>query len=149
MLRDLISHVKTAILFCKTLTATETPSNGIDLKGFGSCLIQCAIGAVTNIANSPQPSWTFKLEESDDDSTYSAVTTDDVLLTYGNNDGAISSGVFATIDYAAEDDTVYTIGYIGTKRYVRVVATAANTPGATPISVVCTLGALQKPQADA
>jgi hypothetical protein len=149
MLRDAISHSKNELHFCKSLTATETPSTGVDLKGFNSATIIAAIGTITNIANSPVPSWTLKLEESDSAATgFSAVAEADMLLDYGNNDGSVTTGVWATIDAAAEDDKIYTCGYIGTKRYIRVIATAADTPGATPVTVVIQKGALQKPQDD-
>jgi hypothetical protein len=45
-----------------------------------------------------------------------------------------------TIDGVSEDDEAYRVGYIGTKRYVRVVAIAANAPGNTPLSVLAVLG---------
>jgi hypothetical protein len=149
MLKDRLSQAKNEKHFCKTVTATETPSTGVDLKGFSAATVICTVGAVTNIANSPQPSWKLSLEESDSASTgFTSVDDDDALTTYGNNDGSLSSGIFATIDAADEDDAVYTVGYIGTKRYIRVVATAANTPGATPISVVVQKESMQKPQDD-
>lgn len=140
-MRDLISNVKTVPHFTKTLSATETPTNGVDISGFGSVLVQVAIGTITNIANSPKPSWNFALQESDTiNADFAAVGSDDVILANGRNNGSISSGIFATVDAAAEDDTTYTVGYIGSKRYLRVVATAANTPGATPISINFVLG---------
>lgn len=142
--RDLHSNVKAVSHIIGTLTATETPANGVDLAGFGSSEFIIHVGEVTNIANSPQPSWAFKLQESDDDSDYSDVTNaNDVLVGSAKSPVTApnaSTGVFLTVDAAAEDDQVYRVGYIGTKRYARVVATAANTPGATPISVVAVLG---------
>jgi len=147
-MRDALAAVKNELLFCKTLTATETPTTGVDLQGFNSATVVCAVGTITNVANSPQPSWTLTLQESDDDSTYTSVASADANVTYGNNDGAIASGVFATIDAAAEDDAIYTCSYVGDARYIRVVATAANTPGATPIFVGVIKGALQQPQDD-
>lgn len=146
MLRDMISHVKNTLHFAGTYSSTKTPTNGIDLTGYSSCTILCAIGAMTN---SGSGQWTFTLQESDSQSSgFSTVGSADVLLDYGLNDGSISSGVFATVDAASEDEAVYTIGYIGSKRYVRVVATAANTPGNTAITCAMALGALQKPQDD-
>ena len=148
MLKDLISNIKTVFQWGGSKTASHEPTTGQDLKGIRSAVFACSIGAVTNIANSPQPSWTFALEESDDNSTFADVAEADVLLDYGRNDGAIASGIFATINAAAEDDLTYTIGYIGTKRYVRVVATAANTPGATPIVVNAIMEAMINPVDD-
>ena len=117
-----------------TVSTTQTPTNGVDLQGLASAEIVVDIGAVTNIANSPQPSWTFALQHSDTvNSGFAAVEATDAVLPDGAALGA--NGVFATVDDAAEDDAIYRIGYIGNKRYVRVVATAANTPGNTPICV--------------
>ena len=150
MLKDLISNVKSVYHWGGVKTATVTPSTGVDLKGYRSALVLCSIGAITNVANSPQPSWTFALQESDtSNASFTNVATADVILSNGRNDGSITSGVFATVDAAAEDANTSTIGYIGTKRYIRVVATAANTPGNTAIAVNIVLGAMQAPVADA
>lgn len=117
------------------VSSTQTPSNGVDLQDLHTAEIVVDIGTVTNIANSPQPSWTFALQHSDTvNSDFEAVESTDVVLPDGDSLGA--SGVFATVDAAAEDDAIYRVGYVGAKRYVRVVATAANTPGSTPIAVV-------------
>ncbi len=148
MLRDRISHAKHELMFADTLSATNDP-DGVDLKGFSAATVICSVGEITNIANSPTPSWTLKLQESDSASSgFSDVDEGDMLLDYGNNDGEATDGVFATIDAADEDDTNYTVGYIGTSRYIRVVATAADTPGDTPIAVTVVKESMQKPQAD-
>ena len=115
-------------------TTTQTPSTGVDVKTLKTAEVIVDIGTVTNIANSPQPSWAFALQHSDtSNASFTAVESTDVVLPDGGALGA--SGLFATVDAAAEDDAVYRIGYVGGKRYIRVVATAANTPGSTPIGV--------------
>jgi len=115
-------------------TTTQTPSTGVDVKTLKTAEVIVDIGTVTNIANSPQPSWAFALQHSDaSNASFTAVESADVVLPDGGTLGA--SGLFATVDAAAEDDAVYRIGYVGGKRYIRVVATAANTPGSTPIGV--------------
>lgn len=116
-------------------TTTQTPANGVDVKGLKTAEIIVEIGTITNIANSPTPSWAFALQHSDTvNSGFAAVESTDVVMPGGAALGA--SGVFATVDAAAEDDAVYRVGYVGGKRYVRVVATAAATPGSTPIAVL-------------
>ncbi len=136
-------------------TATVTPSSGVDLRDFVDGVdVLIHVGVVTNIANSPQPSWTFHFEESDSVSSgFTAVTNSDDVDIEGSLTPVTtpdsSTGVFLTIDAAAEDDNTYRVGYLGSKRYLRVVATAANTPGSTPI-VVLILGVPRlKPGADA
>lgn len=115
-------------------TTTQTPSNGVDVKPLKTAEVVVDIGAITNIANSPAPSWAFALQHSDSvSSDFAAVESTDVVMPDGGTLGA--SGQFALVNAAAEDDTVYRVGYVGGKRYIRVVATAANTPGSTPIGV--------------
>ncbi len=145
MRRDLHSNIKTVSHIIGTVSTTQTPANGVDLKGFNSAEFLIHIGTVANIANSPQPSWAFKLQESDSAaSDFTDVVDSDVVLKDSAQSPVSapdsSTGVFLTVDDAAEDDTVYRVGYIGNKRYVRVVGTAANTPGNTPLSVLAILG---------
>lgn len=145
--RDLHSSIKVVQhVAAQAITATNTPSSGVDLRGFDAAEFLISVGTITNIANSPQPSWTFKLQESDSESTGFADVTDSNDVLVGSAASPVttpdsSTGVFLTIDAASEDATTYRIGYRGSKRYVRVVATAANTPGSTPYSVVAVLGA--------
>ena len=146
MRRDLHSNIKAVQhIAAAVVTATQTPAAGVDLQGFSSAEFVISIGAVANIAASPQPSWAFKLQESDaSGSGFTDVTeSGDVLVGSAKSPVAApdsSTGVFLTVDAAAEDDQVYRVGYIGNKRYVRVVATAANTPGDTPLAVLAILG---------
>lgn len=153
--RDLHSNIKVVQhVAAQAITATNTPSNGVDLQGFESAEFLIAVGTVTNIANSPQPSWTFKLQESDSQSSGFTDVTDSNAVLVGSAASPVaapnsSTGVFLTIDAASEDAATYRVGYVGSKRYVRVVATAANTPGSTPYAVVAVLGdAHQTPTSD-
>lgn len=143
--RDLHSHIKVVThVAAQAITATNTPSTGVDTKGFDAVEMLISVGAITNIAASPQPSWTFKLQDSDSASADFVDVTDSSLVLVGSALSPVaapnsSTGVFLTIDAAAEDDKTYRVGYVGAKRYVRVVATAANTPGSTPYGVVAVL----------
>ena len=154
-MRDLHSQIKVVThVAAQAITTTNTPASGVDRAGFNMMEFIISVGTITNIANSPQPSWAFKLQESDSASaSFTDVTDSDTVLVGSAASPATtpnsSTGVFLTIDEASEDATHYRIGYIGLKRYVRVIATAANTPGSTPYSVVCVLGEpSQRPTAD-
>lgn len=146
IMRDLHSNIKAVQHVAAALkTATDTPSNGIDRSGFSSLEFLIAIGAVTNIANSPQPTWAFKLQESDSISSGFTDVVDANMVLVGSAKSPVaapnsSTGVFLTVDDAAEDAQVYRIGYIGNKRYVRVISTAVNTPGNTPLAIIAILG---------
>lgn len=144
--RDLHSNIEMKQLLAAALQTATGNSSSVDTQGADSVEFLISVGTVTNIANSPQPSWTFKLQDSDDDSIFVDVTNDDLVLV-GSALSPVaapnsSTGVFLTIDAAAEDAKTYRVGYVGGKRYVRVVRTAANTPGNTPMSILALLGHL-------
>lgn len=143
--RDMHSNMKAVQhLSAAVYTTTQTPSNGVDLDGFAGAEFEISIGVIANVANSPQPSWAFKLQHSDSQSSDFEDVTEAADVLVGSAASPVttpnsSTGVFLTVDAAAEDDAVYRIGYIGPKRYVRAVATPANTPGNTPLSIVANL----------
>jgi len=123
----------TAMIGGGAFTVTQTPANGIDISTAHKADIVAYVGEVPNIAGSPIGSWTLTLEHSDTiNAGFAAVADTDVALEDG---GSIANGVYATIDDAAKDDAYFRIGYIGAKKYVRVVATAVGAPDATAIIV--------------
>ncbi len=153
--RDFHSSVKAVQhLAAAAYTTTQTPSSGVDTRGFESVEFVIGIGAVTSISGSPQSTWTFKLQDSDSESSNFSDVTDSSLVLTGSAASPVtapdsSTGVFLTIDADTEDSKSYRVGYVGSKRYVRVVATAANSPGSTPLYVVALLGhAALAPTAD-
>ncbi len=63
------------------------------------------------------------------DSGYTDVAATDIV---GGNGGA--NGQFALIDAAAEDDVVVSVAYIGSKRWIRVIANfTGTTTGGQPV----------------
>ena len=131
-MRDL----KSGLAFDESLNAivkdADTNCTAIDQQGFSS---------VTHIVNVGAPGITFstsnkidiKLEDSDDNSSFSAVTAN-TSVTGGTVD---SNGVFQTIDANGDCNKVYAIGYVGGKRYSRVVLNYSGTHGTgTVVGVV-------------
>lgn len=145
--RDLHSNLKSVShLLPAVYTTTQTPPNGVDLEGFSGCEFVIHVGAVADLAASPQGdgSWTFKLQESQDDSTFTDVTEADDLLV-GSAASPVrapnaSTGVFLTLDAPTHQNKVYRVGYIGTKRYVKIVGTAVSAPGDSWLAAVAILG---------
>jgi hypothetical protein len=91
-------------------TATEDPANGVDLAGYESGTVELNVGVWTD------GTFAFEVQESDDDSTYTAVDDADLM------------GSEPTIDAADEDLVIHLIGYKGGKRYIKVVCTVTGTP---------------------
>jgi len=102
----------------------DTNCTGVDSNGFS---------AVTHVVNVGAPGITYsssnkveiELEHSDDNSTFTDVTsnTDVVGGTVGTN------GLWQTIDANGDCNAVYAIGYVGGKRYSRVVLNYSGTHG--------------------
>lgn len=81
---------------------------GVDLQGFASAMAIIALGGWTDGTHS------FELQESDDNSDYSAVADADL------------QGTEPVMDAGDEDLVVHRIGYQGSKRYIRVSVTVAS-----------------------
>ncbi len=103
-------------------TATAT-TQACDLKGFNGAMIIAPIGATSDTL-SGSVYWTFTITHSDDDSSYSTVTSNNDV-TGGSLDS--STNGWLKLDLAGECQQVYGIGYVGGKRYIKVVCTKTGT----------------------
>lgn len=134
-MKDLHSNIAVATLVgAATLAADNTPA-AVDLLGYGAAEILLAIGA-GGITFSGTNKVEFKLTHSDDDSTYSDVTTDDMLGVTVASGGIIKSLIAAHAAAAS-----YRFGYKGGKRYLKLLADFSGTHGTgTPIAALVVKG---------
>lgn len=101
--RDLKSNIDLAqSIVPQVLSATGTGST-VDLRGYDSAVAEISAGAVAGAGD-----FTPKMQESDDDSSWSDVAAADL------------HGSFDTI---IAQNTIKRVGYAGAKRYVRIVIT--------------------------
>ncbi|PNX52013.1 MAG: hypothetical protein BV456_01045 [Thermoplasmata archaeon M8B2D] len=118
-------------LLTPALYTTSQNVNSLDHKGYktNSHMINVGIDATLSGVNN----WTFKLQESDDNSVWNDVTDLECLSIVNN--GILQSGVSnVVIDDPTEDDAIVEFEYRGLKRYSRIVATVAGTVN-TPLSI--------------
>jgi len=125
------------------LSADNTPA-AIDLLGFAAATLILAIGAggITFTATNKVE---FVLTHSEDGDTYTAVTDDD-LVKDALAPATVENGIVRALTSAHADPTLQTIGYVGGRRYLKLLADFSGTHGTgTPIaaSVVRGLGALR------
>ena len=130
-------------------TTTQTPADGagIDQKGFDSLMFAILVGAVADLAASPQGdgSWTFKAQEADSDvnASYADITDSSRILVTGAKSPVAapnsSTGVFLTLNDPGHQNNVYHVGVISSKRYVRIISTAVSTPGASLLGIIAIL----------
>lgn len=133
-MRDLANSIAVVESLAPAVRTTDANGTGVDLQGFQSATVIAHIGAEGDTLASDLKI-DLKLEHSDDDQTFTAVAQADVV------EATIADGgIFYTAD-AAADVGVATVGYVGGKRYVRVVSdlTGTHTNG-TPTSAVVVKG---------
>lgn len=119
MQRELVNRVNAAAAVEPQSAAAINGAN-VDLEGYESCTIL----ARHDGGGSADGQYDFKLQEADDDGTGSPDTWSDVAA--GDLIGSFSE------DFQADAAQLDTVGYIGNKRWVRVVVvedTAATTAG--------------------
>jgi len=130
--KDLANNLLMTQVLDPATTSATVNTAGLDMKGATGGMINVLIGESGDTLSSTVK-WDLILQDSDDNSSFSAVTSN-TDVSFADVD---SSGIFATIDAAAEDDASYAIGYNGAKRYVRVACTKTGThSNGTPIGAV-------------
>jgi len=113
---DLKNRVSVVNSMSAAAYTTVTNGASADLAGYEGALVIYHIGA----SGGDQ---VFKMQESDNDSTFTNVTASD------------QSTTLVAID-TTNDDTIYTAAYLGRKRYLRVALTTYGTSLAAACSIV-------------
>lgn len=129
-MRDLYHNILSTQVLSPAVATTVKTSSTIDLQGHNSASVLFSIGQSGDTL-SGSVLWTLKMQHSDDDSSYSDVTAADV-----------SNGTTAiVINDGTLDETVYSMGYIGSKRYLKGIATPTGThTNGTPIGMIALRG---------
>jgi hypothetical protein len=99
----------------------------IDRQGFGSVEFLIATGSLAD----SDAEFTVLVQDGDDSGLSDAANVSDTQL--------LGTEALASFD-KDDDNSVFKIGYIGTKRYVRLTITPANNTGAALLCVIVILG---------
>lgn len=83
----------------------------VDLAGYRAATFVLFNGVVTDGTHTPDP------EESDDDSSWSNISASDLTTS------------FAALTSSSTAGTVQEVGYLGSKRYIRLNVTVTGSPG--------------------
>ena len=121
-MQDLANNIKLMQSIAPAALDADTNGTGVDTQGYENVAIVVDTG-VEGITLSSTNKIEFELEHSDDNSSWSAVSSSNDVT-----DGSVDSdGIWATFDDNAEAPAVKGIGYVGGKRYLRVVADFSGT----------------------
>ena len=139
-MKDLSNNIAPAVSIINAVKTAAANGTGVDLQGYESATVLVEVGAEGDTLSS-SVYFEVSLEHSDDDSTYTDVAQADII------DGTISSGgIFLKLDGTANGnpDTageIYRVGYVGGKRYVRVVLAKTGThSNGTPLGAMIVRG---------
>lgn len=139
-MRDTKSNLSPVLAIGPITIAADNTLAAIDLQGFESALLILAVG-IGGITFSGVNKIEFKLTHSDDDATYTDVAITD-LLPDALCPTTITTGIVRSLVAAHPAATVQKLGYVGGKRYLKLLADFSGTHGVgTPITAVVVKGA--------
>jgi len=143
--RDLTNNVKGVGVLLPAVRTTTTLSTKADTQGFESVIARIHIGTYGD-AQSGSVYMEAELQESDDDSTYTAVADADLLFPVAQGKAArtgTATGTFFQSKTTGANDAAghYDVGYRGSKRYLKINLrfTGTHSTG-TPSSATFSLG---------
>lgn len=135
-MKDMHSGLNVASAIGAVVLAADNTPAAIDLRGFNAAEIVIAVG-IGGITFSGTNKIEFVLTHSDDDSTYTNVAAGDVLGTT-----VAAGGIIKSLIAAHAAPSVARMGYVGGKRYLKLLADFSGTHGAgTPIAAIVLRGA--------
>jgi hypothetical protein len=105
---DLNNRISASITLSPATRNVAGTGGTVDLNGFGSAAIEAIVGTVTDGTHS------LVVQESDDGTTWANVNANDL------------NGSFSNL----ASNTIQEVGYMGTKRFIRVNSTSSGTTGA-------------------
>jgi len=135
-MQDLSHNIKVENSIINAVKTAAANGTGIDLKGFEEATAIVDVGAEGDTLSS-SVYFEISLEHSDDDSTYTDVVQAEIV-----NGTIAAGGIWLKLDgtTGGDPDTTgaqFQIGYVGGKRYVRLVLAKTGThSNGTPISGV-------------
>ncbi len=139
-MRDLSNNINPAVSIINAVKTAAGNGTGVDLQGYESATILVDVGAEGDTLASDKY-FEISLEHSDDDSTYTDCAQADII------DGTISAGgIWLKLDGTANGNPdsaggIFRVGYVGGKRYVRVVLAKTGThSNGTPIGAMVVRG---------
>lgn len=115
-MRDLKSNIKRVSALSPQSVNAAVNGAGVDRAGFESAAISFNCGAIGGTS----PSFTLEVQESDDNATFTAVADKDLL------------GTEPVVN--ATNAGTFTVGYMGSKRFVRPVVKAVS--GTSPTLLI-------------
>lgn len=128
MNRDLYNNIKIVQSLAPATLTAVVDGAGVDTLGYESAVMFLDVGTQAG------DSGTFKFQHSDDNSTFADIPAAELL-----GEASATAGDPLVIT-TANDAAIYKRGYIGSKRYLRIVNSAETTAENIPVYAGVILG---------
>lgn len=140
-MKDLYNSIAESMLLAPVSISATQSAVKVDLKDCNSAVFYWLTGIEAGTL-SGSLGWSLTMTHADDDGTgvagsYANVAAADVQGVTPSN------GVVVTIDDPAEDVTLYKIGYVGGKRFVKLLITEIGTTTGMPQALLVLKGHLR------
>jgi len=134
-MRDLYHNIAVVQLMAPVdITTNDTYSSIVDLQDFEQCDIIVNLGVCTGATGNTYVTPILQDSDSLTEADFAAVGATYYL------------GGLTKVDDVAEDNTVQRVGYVGSKRYLRVLMDVTSTMSNVPVSITAILaGARHNP----
>ncbi|CAK7257250.1 MULTISPECIES: hypothetical protein [unclassified Shinella] len=134
-MRDIVSNIGLVTAIAPAVYTADNTPPALDLLGFGSAMLSIHVG-VGGITFTGTNKIEFVLTHSEDGTTFDPVTDDDVQGVAGT-----TGGIVLALKAAHADPSVTKVGYVGNRRYLKLLADFSGTHGTgTPIAATLVKG---------
>ena len=150
---DLYNNLREVLLLVpQTINNTDTNTNILDTRGFERAALSVAVGDCTGL--DADSTLELILQESDTTTgtDFTNVAVVDMIRSTTGLSSTSTAGLFGTLNLNTEDQAIYRVEYLGTKRYIRAnldFTTGTGGITAAPVSVTGFLASARHAPADA
>lgn len=134
MTRDLYHNLGVVqLLKPQTINDTDTKTSLLDTRGFRSAVISLFMGVFTGADSDSYVTPVLQESDTTADTDFTTVAAADL------------QGAFTVVNSTSVDETVQTVGYVGTKRYIRLLLDFTTGTGGVTGALVAVSGTLARP----
>ena len=133
--------VPVQLLDPQAINDTDTKSSLLDTREHGEALILVPCGTFTGADADSFVNLILQESDTTADSDFSAVATTDMLRAITT----ATAGLFGVVNSTSVDNALFKVGYIGSKRYIRVLLDFTTGTGGVTAANVAVLGVMSNP----
>lgn len=144
--RDLYNNLtRVELLKSAAINDTDTKTSLLDTRGFDSALIEVNTGVFTGADADSYVKMFLQESDTTTDGDFTSVAVADMQRSTTGLDDATTAGLFAMVDSTSEDEVRFSVGYKGSKRYIRVLLDFTTGTGGVTAANVAVTGILGHP----